>query len=83
MVALAVGECKVSGHVLGVGFSTGLGDSSAIGALFHEHVLAVQLWLGILGSRAPPRRGPAEGRWWHQCCCWWRRWWWRTERRPQ
>ena len=60
MVALAVGKCKVSEHVLGVGFSIGLGDSSAIGALFHEHILAVQLWLGMVGVKGSPEAARSE-----------------------
>ena len=47
----------MSGHVLGVGFSTGLGDSSAIGALFHEHVLAVQPLVGNGGGQGLHRGG--------------------------
>ena len=60
-MVLAVGKCKVSEHVLGVGFSIGLGDSSAIGALFHEHILAVRLWLGMEGVKGSPEAGLSRG----------------------
>ena len=51
----------MSGHVLGVGFSIVLGDSSAIGALFHEHMLAVQLWLGMVGVKGSTEAGSSRG----------------------
>ena len=61
MLALDVCKCKVSGHVLGVGFSTGLGDSSSIVALVHEHVLAFQLWLGMEGVKGSPEAWSSRG----------------------
>ena len=68
----------------GWGFLNWLGDSSAIGAMFHEHMLAVQLWLGMVGVKGSTEAGSSRGSLVAPVlllvvAVWW--WW--TERRPQ